>query len=286
MAKVLVIHGIGQQEQGPNTLHARLFPALQDGLARAGTDIAPADVTFASYGDLFRPAAEVLAPTPYYDDADVEPGFEQDLLLAMWERAADCDDNIVPPEEEVLSRTPAVARRALAALSRSRFLAGIAERAFISDLKQVSAYFRDDQMRKAIQEKVVAAVTDDTRVVVAQSLGSVVGYELLFARPHQAIRALVTRGSRWACLTSCSTGSAPAPAAVGGGRLMGAWPPVAMWANVADAGDIVAVVEDLRPLFGDRIRQLRVYNGAQAHDMSSYLTDQGTGELIAAGLDA
>ena len=67
MAKVLVIHGIGQQEQGPNTLHARLFPALQDGLARAGTDIAPADVTFASYGDLFRPAAEVLAPTPYYD---------------------------------------------------------------------------------------------------------------------------------------------------------------------------------------------------------------------------
>ena len=75
--------------------------------------------------------------------------------------------------------------------------------------------------------------------------------------------------------------------AVGGeGEAKGAWPPVRLWGNVADDGDIVAAVEDLRPLFGDGIRQLRVHNGVNAHDMRPYLEDPLTGELIAAGLDA
>ena len=55
---------------------------------------------------------------------------------------------------------------------------------------------------------------------------------------------------------------------------------------MADTGDVVAAVEDLRPLFGSGIRQLRVHNGAKAHDMTSYLTDPRTGELILAGLHA
>jgi hypothetical protein len=113
VASILIVHGIGQQLEGPHTLHARLFPALLDGLTRAGSDIAPEDVTFASYGELFRPAAEFLAPEPYYDESDIVPGYEEDLLIAMWQRAAECDENVVPPEEEVLSRTPSAARRAL-----------------------------------------------------------------------------------------------------------------------------------------------------------------------------
>jgi hypothetical protein len=286
MAGILVIHGIGQQLEGPSTLHARLFPSLRDGLSRAGTDIRPEDVSFASYGELFRPEAEFLAPTPFYDASDVDPGFEEDLLMAVWERAARCDQDVVPPGEEVLARTPVAARRALAALSRSRFLAGVAERAFIGDLKQVRMYFCDERMRTAIQERVAAAVTDDVQVIVAHSLGSVVGYELLFASPQRHIRALVTLGSPLGLRHIVFDRLRPAPATDGTGQMTGAWPPVAMWANVADAGDIVAAVEDLRPFFGNQIRQLRVHNGARAHDMSSYLTDARTGELIAAGLHA
>jgi hypothetical protein len=287
MASILVIHGIGQEMEGPSTLRARLFPALQDGLSRAGTDICPEEVSFASYGELFRPAAEFLAPTPYYDDSDIESGYEEDLLMAIWERAASCDDTIVPPDEEVLSRTPSAARRALAALSRSRFLAGIAERSFIGDLKQVRLYFCDEEMRAKIQGKVALAMADDTRVVIGHSLGSVVAYEVLFSHPHPHVGALITLGSPLGLRNLIFDRLRPSPVPTGdGGRAKGVWPPVRMWGNVADDGDVVAAVEDLRPLFGDGIRQLRVHNGATAHDMRPYLEDPLTGQLISAGLDA
>jgi len=287
MAGILVVHGVGQEAQGPSTLQARLFPALRDGILRAGADIGPDDVSFASYGELFRPESEFLAPAPRYDASDVRPGYEEDLLAALWERAADRDEAVIPPDEEVLGRTPAVARRALAALSRSKFLAGTAEAAFIGDLKQVSTYFGDKKMRAAVQEKVAAAIADDTRLIVGHSLGSVVVYEVLFAHPHQQVRALVTLGSPLGLRNVVFDRLTPAPAAVpGSNQVMGAWPPVRMWANVADTGDVVAAVEDLRPLFGAGIHQLRVHNGAKAHDMTSYLTDPRTGELILAGLDA
>ena len=287
MAGILVVHGIGQEVQGPSTLQARLFPALRDGILRAGADIGQQDVSFASYGELFRPESEFLAPAPRYDASDVDTGYEEALLEALWQRAADCDEAVIPPDEEVLGRTPVVARRALAALSRSKFLAGIAESAFIGDLKQVSTYFGDKKTRADVQEKVAAAIADDTRVIVGHSLGSVVAYEVLFAHPHQQVRALVTLGSPLGLRNVVFDRLTPAPAAVPGSKqVMGAWPPVGMWANVADTGDVVAAVEDLRPLFGSGIRQLRVYNGAKAHDMTSYLTDPRTGELILAGLHA
>ena len=287
MAGILVVHGIGQELEGPSALQARLFPALRDGILRAGGDIGQGDVSFASYGELFRPKSEFLAPAPSYDASDVQPGYEEDLLMALWKRAANCNGAVIPPDEEVLSRTPAVARRALAALSRSKFLAGIGESAFIGDLKQVSTYFGDAGMRTAIQEKVADAIAEDTRVIVGHSLGSVVAYEVLFAHPHRQVRALVTLGSPLGLRNVVFDRLKPAPAVVPGSKqAMGAWPPVRIWANVTDAGDVVAAVEDLRPLFGDEIRQLRVHNGAKAHDMTSYLTDPGTGQLILAGLDA
>ena len=132
-----------------------------------------------------------------------------------------------------------------------------------------------------------AAIADDTRVIVAHSLGSVVAYEMLFTLPHRPLGALVTLGSPLGLRNLIFDRLRPPPA-VGpqNGHLKGSWPPVRMWANVADAGDIVAVVEDLRPLFGDQVRQVRVHNGARAHDMSPYLTDPLTGQLITAGLNA
>ena len=287
MARILVIHGIGQEMEGPSSLRAKLFPALQDGLSRVGAYIDPDDVSFASYGEVFRPKAEFLAPTPYYDAADIEQGYEEDLLLAIWERAARYDDAIVAPDEEVLSRTPFTARRALAALSRSRFLAGVAERAFIGDLKQVKLYFHDEGTRTLIQERAVSAMAEDTRVVIGHSLGSVVAYEVLFSHPRPHIGALITLGSPLGLRNLVFDRLRPPPV-LGGGQseAKGVWPPVRLWGNVADDGDIVAVVEDLRPLFGDGIRQLRVHNGANAHDMRPYLEDPLTGQLISAGLNA
>lgn len=286
MARIVVVHGIGQQTEGGLTLHARFFPALEEGVVRAGGSVQPDDVVFASYGDFFREQAEVLSPVPYFDARDVEEGYESELLLAWWRRAAEVDSRVVPPDAEVLARTPVWASRALAALSRSRFLAGVGDRLFIGNLKQVHRYFADPALRTEIRDAVAACIAADTSVVVAHSLGSVVAYEVLCALPESAGLSFVTLGSPLGLPNLVFDRLQPQPRPRGDG-VRGHWPaPARAWTNIADAGDVVAAVEDLRPLFGDEVRQIRVHNSSYAHDMRPYLTERMTGEAIVAGLNA
>ncbi len=285
MALIVVVHGVGQQVEGELTLHDRYFSALRQGMARAGRTIEPANVVFASYGEFFRPPAEVLSPEPYFDAESVTEGYEAELLLALWQRAAQVDPRVVPPDAEVLGRSPVWASRALAALSRSRFFAGLADRLLIGDLKQVHRYFTDAALRAKIREAVAARISGDARVVVAHSLGTVVAYEVLCAEVAAASLSFVSLGSPLGLPNLVFDRLQPAPRPAGADPL-GCWPSRARaWTNIADAGDVVALVEDLRPLFGAGIRQVRVHNGAHAHDMASYLTDPATGGAIAAGLN-
>jgi hypothetical protein len=278
VARVVVVHGVGQQNEGELTLHSKLFAALEQGVVRAGGSVDPGDVVFASYGQCFRPAAEVLSPVPYFDERDVADGYESELLLALWERAARVDSRVIPPQAEVLARSPVWASRALAALSRSRFLAGVGDRLLIGDLKQVHRYFSEAELRSSIRDIVARAITDDTRVLIGHSLGSVVAYEVLCMLPGAPVTALVTLGSPLGLPRLVFDRLEPTP---------GYWPPrILTWTNIADSGDLVAAVEDLRPLFGDGIRQIRVSNGSQAHDMRPYLTERLTGAAIVEGLHA
>lgn len=286
MTRVVVVHGIGQQTEGGLTLHDKFFSALAEGVVRAGGSVQPDDIVFASYGDFFRQQAEVLSPVPYFDARDVEAGYESELLLALWRRAAEVDSHVVPPDEEVLARAPVWASRALAALSRSRFLAGVSDRLLIGNLKQVRQYFTDPELRSRIRSAVADAITDDTTVVVAHSLGSVVAYEVLCAVPGPASQSLVTLGSPLGLPNLVFDRLQPEPRPRGNG-VRGHWPgSVRAWTNIADAGDVVAAVEDLRPLFGEEIRQIRVHNSSHAHDMRPYLTERMTGTAIVAGLNA
>ena len=47
---------------------------------------------------------------------------------------------------------------------------------------------------------------------------------------------------------------------------------------------MVALVKDLRPLFGSRVDCYLVRNGSHAHDVRPYLTAAETGAAVAAGL--
>ncbi|MET8686364.1 hypothetical protein ABZV77_19325 [Streptomyces sp. NPDC004732] len=61
MARVVCVHGIGQQHVGESQLYASWRPALADGLARAAAPpLDAADVTCVFYGDLFRPPGRTL----------------------------------------------------------------------------------------------------------------------------------------------------------------------------------------------------------------------------------
>lgn len=282
MARIVFVHGVGQQVKGPLTVHGEVLPALADGLAPTGVRLRADDLTCAFYGDLFRPAAEVLAPEPYLDADDLTEQ-ERDLLAEWWRRAAEADPTIVRPDVETLARTPNWARAAVRALSGSAFFADIAERAMLGSLRQVRRYFAEPEIREVAIDAVLACLTEDTRVVVAHSLGSVVAYETLATRSPGKPVALVTLGSPLGLRRLIFDRLRPAPSP--DGAPPGRWPGGASsWTNVVDHGDVVASADDLKPLFGDAVRHIRVHNGAKAHDVRPYLTERLTGAAIAEGL--
>jgi hypothetical protein len=298
VARILCVHGIAQQFKGAETLLAQWRPALTDGAALAGTRLGTDDVAMAFYGDLFRPAGHRAIGIPPYDASDVEEGLEQDLLRALWEEAARTDPSVPGPDAPVRFGAPAWVQRALVSLSRHPVFAGIADRAMIADLKQVRAYLTDPAVRAAAQQRVLAGIGADTRLVVAHSLGSVVAYEALCAASGGAwggasaspeapdpvpapvpVLDLVTVGSPLGIAGLIFDRLLPSPE-----RGRGTRPPtVRTWTNVADRRDVVALVKELDPLFGG-VTDLPVDNGPKAHDASPYLTSREVGRAVAAGL--
>ena len=71
----------------------------------------------------------------------------------------------------------------------------------------------------------------------------------------------------------------------GSGGFTGLWPgPVRAWTNVADAGDVVALVKNLRPQFGPPVECYLIDSGARAHAVSPGMTAKEAGAAIAAAL--
>ncbi|MFD9353130.1 hypothetical protein [Streptomyces sp. NPDC060031] len=281
MTRIVFVHGIAQETGGPQTLLADWYPALLDGLTLgAGTGIPREEVSMAFYGDLFRHAGHRGPGTPELDAGDVEDCIERELLLQWWESAAELESRVSGPEDRSRLRTPHVVQRALDALSHSTFFAGLSERLMIGAARQVRRYFTEPILRDQVQQRFADAVTDRTEVIVAHSLGSVVAYEALCARPDWPDLALVTLGSPLGVRNIVFDRLRPEPAQ---GR--GRWPaPVRQWVNVADRGDVVALAKQLGPRFGDRVRDLSIHNGARAHDVRPYLTAAATGRAVADAL--
>jgi hypothetical protein len=173
VARVACVHGIGQQRKGPVELRAEWFPALADGLILSGSDAAglkASDVDCAFYGNVFRPAGRLLGPDdPWLTAADVNE-FEVELATEWWQGAAKSDGGVIDPGARSLAGVPGGVQAALRALSGSVFFTGVAERAMLWDLRQVRLYMTDDQVRGQVQDRVAAAVTADTVVMVGHSL--------------------------------------------------------------------------------------------------------------------
>ncbi len=289
MARVLCIHGVGQQLTGEDSLAGEWTLALRDGMRHAGCDEAQlpraGEIRCVFYGNVFRPAGRQLGVWDPWLTSDDATKFDQELLVAWWRAAAESDPRVIHPDARTLARTPGAVQAALRALSGSAFFAGLADRVMLSDLQQVRRYMTDPEVRRTVQERVAAEVGEDTCVVVGHSLGSVVAYEALCAHPQWPVQALVTLGSPLAIRNLIFDRLIPAPVAGDSGGLAGAWPGgVRSWVNVADAGDVVALVKDLRPLFGVRVTCYLVHNGSHAHNVRPYLTAPETGAAITAGL--
>lgn len=65
MAKIVAIHGIGQQFKGEATIHREWWPSLVDGLNRVNAKLdSPEDLGCAFYGNLFRKSGTLPLPAP------------------------------------------------------------------------------------------------------------------------------------------------------------------------------------------------------------------------------
>jgi hypothetical protein len=266
--KVLLVHGIAQQYSGPESLRAAWLAALMDGVTSAGGRLAADDVAVAFYGDLFRPTGSRAVGVPDYDYTDVRDPFEQDLLSLWWQQ--------VQLDTPTRARTPNWVQRAVYRLCASE---GVSESALIGHLKQVRAYFSDDDVRQRIRDRVVEQITEETKVLVGHSLGSVVAYEVLCGK-DSSVESLVTLGSPLGTPHLIFDRLEPAPRT---GR--GQWPrSIKRWTNVADQGDVVPLVKRLGPLFDGSIDDVIVHNGAKAHDLCRYLTARETGIAISASV--
>ena len=280
MAKILAVHGTRQELKGEHTLKAEWLPALRDGLRRTNIDLPnDNDLACVFYGDVFRKKGTKALYDPVYDASDLDE-WEAEMILALWREAAAIDEQVPHPDSHTKGRWSQITQRALNALSQSKFFAGLTERVLIGSLKQVWTYLRDQELRKEVCGRVARYVTPETKVLIGHSLGSIVAYETLCAHSEWKVHAFVTLGSPLGIRNLIFEKLKPCPR---GGR--GVWPAaVQQWTNIADAGDIYALVKRLGPLFGAKIEDQLVHNGATAHRVTSYLTAEETGRAIAFGL--
>ena len=278
MSRIVLVHGIAQQFKGPDSLLAEWLPSLRDGVTLAkGTPPTADEVAAAFYGDLFRPAGRGIGE-PDLDASDIVDPFDVELLVSWWQAAALEDPAVPGLDADTRVRTPRIAQRALNALGHSASFAHVADRAMVSDLRQVRRYLAEPELRSSVLRRVEACVTEQTRILIGHSLGSVVAYEALCANPQWPVEAFISLGSPLGLRGLIFERLRPAPVS---GR--GAWPGgIRSWTNIADRGDAVAGEKHLAGLFGPGVVDVPVHNGSHAHDIRPYLSARETGEAVVA----
>lgn len=285
MPEIVGIHGIAQQYRGPYQLADVWLAGIRDGLFAAGHDdtaraLSPKDVGVAFFGDLFRPPGTMAATDPPYTALDIRPGLEQDLLTALYAAAVAGDPALAEPPG-AMSASAVSVQFMLSRLARSKTFARVAQRAFIKDLKQVTAFLADPSVKQAVLGRVRKQIGPDTRAVIGHSLGSVVAYEYLCQDQLGPVELLITVGSPLGIPNVVFDRLTPAPVAGAG-----AWPRrVAGWVNVADRDDIVALRKDLAPLFPSTLPGMQVIdrlvdNGDEPHAIDRYLSAAQTGGAL------
>lgn len=151
MAAVVGVHGIAQQFGGGYELGTVWYDALRDGLSAAGyrpaaDALVPPDLRLAFFGGLFRPSGVMAAQEPPFSAADVEPGLERDLLTEFYQAVVEQAGALGAPEG-AMGLGKAGVQVMLDRLLRSRTFAGVAQRALIGNLKQVTRFLADGSVK-------------------------------------------------------------------------------------------------------------------------------------------
>ena len=244
MARIVMVHGAGNSLWGPSSIRAKWFPALADGLAWHGVEVAESDVAVAFYGDLFRRDPE-RGYDPQFDLKDLLT--KASGVFAAHDHEIDFDELVKTLSEQHLDRL----------------------------LAQAAAYLEQEEIRRGAQSRLEAVVGADTEVVVAHSLGTIVAYETLTRHPEWGINGLVTMGSP---LGGAMILDLIDPPPVNGRAVFPAG--VDRWVNIRNTDD-PACLRPLAEVFDGPITERLVDNGHRVHDPEPYLNNPTTGGAIA-----
>ena len=247
MSRVVLVHGAFNELWGPNEIAGRWVPALRDGLWHAGADVSPDDISVAFYGDLFRldpDTGEVPDPA----DLAAKSGL-MDVIGSM------------PGIQGIETIAKAVGDAANQRL-----------------MDQAGRFLAAGDVRRKVRARVDAHLDEDTELVIAHSLGTIVSYLILADRPELS-PAFITMGSP---LASSFVFDQLKPAPEDG---VGVWPGgVRSWTNIVAVGDPACGGKGFGRRFGDQVREHMVDNGHRAHDPEPYLNAAVTGAAVARGL--
>ncbi|HEV7979033.1 hypothetical protein [Amycolatopsis sp.] len=300
MARIVLVHGIAQEQKSADTLEAEWLPSLAGGVRTAGyPELADslwrgarpgeAEARMAFYGDVFtRPDQQGAADELTEADWLFAEALAEEWLARVAETAPrESDQAQARRELENLhgqageqQGVRAAVRPVLNALVRlrpfARFGVAFAERLVVKALRQVTLYLTDETVRERVQERVSALIGPETEIVIGHSLGSVVAYEAAH-RLDRPLPLLITVGSPLGLRNVVYERTRPQPPGVP--------PQVARWVNLADRDDLVAARPDLTALFpgpgGVLESGYTVDNGSKPHEAAFYLAKPEVGTQLA-----
>ncbi|MGA8116450.1 MAG: hypothetical protein WCA46_22575 [Actinocatenispora sp.] len=259
MSHVLAIHGIVGQPRtaGPRT---EWLPAILDGLAFGGSPTRAVDLTFVDVGGI-RAAND--------DDADGSAAAaRQEGIILHW-----CRSLGLVERGQALSAFPAgvVPDGLVEELATSQFFGGWEPTEIRAYARQIDQHLHDPDVGATAREHIRAALAADVDVVIAHSVGSASAYRAVNAAADGRRRTLLTIGSPMGLLGTPRGDRRPGPG-------------LARWYNVVDNRDPVPVVKDLRPLYGDTVRDVRCHRYPRARGIREYLATPEFGAALAEAL--
>ncbi|MGK5682406.1 SAV_2336 N-terminal domain-related protein [Actinoplanes sp. URMC 104] len=255
--RILGVHGAWNANQSSTVLTERWSSAL-----RAAHPGLTAELLVPYLGDLLRGAADEPEPA------------QRPVTIGASQPLADMAEEIATAMRQPSSVTEPLRR--MTSFLAERF-GTVTSRAISSMLTELTRYLSRPDVRRAVRRR----LTDELRryrpnVVIAHSIGTVMAYEALWEASDVPVELFVTLGSP---LGLSSVMSALDPAPVDG---RGARPPgVRSWANLAEAGDVIAVPRNLSRLFDGIDRDDEVHlPGLDFHRVSAYLSTPQLGTLL------
>ncbi|MGW5153206.1 hypothetical protein [Rhodococcus koreensis] len=283
---ITAIHGIGQQQSGPESLLSEWKPAIADGIGFAGGNrkgTVPIDLAF--YGHLFMPKVDNRRKTKGSSINEELDGLTDDEVDALVDAAGEIltDEEIasaaIASTKGMLKRAPGQVPEILSALDRKfGTSAGVL---YFGQLRQVRRYLTDPAMKSDVDTAVCEAIPEDCRILIGHSLGSVVAFEFVRQNPDHQLDLLLTLGSPLGLRMVRSRMPDPTYGLV---TPSGVPPNLRTWTNLWDPHDAVACAGSLAKHWPG-VFDIAVNNEKDAHSAVRYLRKKVAGSaLLAAGL--